>query len=318
MKNKIKNSKILVTGGAGFVGSHLVEKLLLSKPDKIYIIDNLFRGKLENISQFKDNSRVEFYRDDIQNTNLVDKLMKKADYCFHMAALRINACAANPRDGFEVMVKATFNLVESAKKYKLKKLIYSSSASIYGLAQKFPTPESNNPYDNQTFYGAAKLFGEQLLRSYHYMYGLDYIALRYFNIYGPKMDRDGKYTEVLIKWLECIKNNTNPIIKGNGSTTMDFIFVDDVVNANILALQSDKTDEVFNVGSGKETSLKELLIKALKVNNSKLLPVFTDENVVNPVKRRLADIKKAKKILGFKPKISLEKGLKKLSQWYFE
>jgi len=205
-----------------------------------------------------------------------------------------------------------------SKKYNVKKIVYSSSASVYGLAQHFPTPETDNPYDNQTFYGAAKLFGEQLLRSYKFMYGLDYVALRYFNAYGPRMDTDGKYTEVMIKWLDCIRDNRNPLIYGDGSTTMDFVYVKDIAKANVAALLSDATDEVFNIGNCEETSLSELLDVLLKVNNSKLKPEYRASDSVNPVPRRLAEISKAEHILNFKPTISLEKGMKELSQWYFE
>jgi UDP-glucose 4-epimerase len=316
--NRIEGSRIFVTGGAGFVGSYLVEELLSSRPQKVYILDNLFRGSYANMATFINNPIVEFTKGDIKDAALIDEFMSKSDYCFHMAALRINACAANPLDGFDVMVKAVFDIVESARKHKIKKFIYSSSASVYGLAQNFPTPETDNPYDNRTFYGAAKLFGEQMLRSYYHMYGLDYAALRYFNVYGPRMDTDGKYTEVMIKWLDCIKVGRNPLICGDGSTTMDFVYVKDVARSNILALLSDVTDEVFNIGSQRETSLEELLKILLKVNNSALAPRFITENTVNPVKRRLADIGKAGKTLNYQPLVGLEEGLKLLSEWYFE
>ena len=154
---------------------------------------------------------------------LLEKLVQQSDYVFHMAALRINACAADPREGFDVMVKATFDLIELCKKHQIKKIVYSSTASVYGLAQNFPTPESDNPYNNQTFYGGAKIWGEQLLRSYKFMYGLDYVALRYFNVYGPRMDTDGKYTEVMIKWLDCIRDRNRPRIFGDGTDSMDFV-----------------------------------------------------------------------------------------------
>jgi len=234
-----------------------------------------------------------------------------------MAALRINACAANPRDGFDVMLRSTFELAELCVKHKVKKVIYSSSASVYGLAQNFPTPESDNPYDNQTFYGAAKLFGEQLFRSYKFMYGLDYVALRYFNAYGPRMDTDGKYTEVMIKWLDCIREGRNPLIYGDGSTSMDFVYVKDIAKANIAALNAEVTDMAFNIGNQVETSLSELLAVLLKVNDSNLKPEFREENSINPVSRRLADLTKAKQLLQFQSTYTLESGLKELSQWYF-
>lgn len=317
-KNKISGSTILVTGGAGFIGSYLIEELLKYSPEKVIIIDNLIRGSFENMKEFFDNPAVEFIEGDIKNESLLEKCVSQSDYIFHMAALRINACAADPSDGFETMIRAPFTIAELARKYKVKKIIYSSSASVYGLAQHFPTPESDNPYDNQTFYGAAKLFGEQLFRSYKFMYGLDYIALRYFNVYGPRMDTDGKYTEVMIKWLDCIRDNKAPVIHGDGSTSMDFIFVKDVAAANVKALLSEVTDENLNIGYSKETSLKELLEMMIKVNKSKIKPVFTESNSVNPVSRRLSDNRKAKKLLNFTPETKLKQGLKELSGWYFE
>jgi UDP-glucose 4-epimerase len=316
--NKIKDSTILITGGAGFIGSYVIEELIPLKPKKIIILDNLIRGSRANMKNFLDNPLVEFHEGDIRDTGLLEKCISGTDYIFHMAALRINACAANPRDGFDVMLKSTFEVATLSAKHKVKKIIYSSSASVYGLAQHFPTPETDNPYNNQTFYGAAKMWGEQLFRSFKFMYGLDYVALRYFNAYGPRMDTDGKYTEVMIKWLDCIRDGKNPLIYGDGSTTMDFVYVKDIARANIAALQAEVTDESFNIGNCEETSLRGLLDVLLKVNNSALSPEFRPENSINPVSRRLADISKAKELLNFTPTVSLEKGMKELTEWYFD
>ncbi|MBL7743341.1 MAG: NAD-dependent epimerase/dehydratase family protein [Chitinophagaceae bacterium] len=317
MHNKVKDSVIVVTGGAGFIGSYVVEELIPLQPKKIIIIDNFIRGSRENMKSFIDNPVVEFYEGDIRDNIKLEHCIAGSDYVFHMAALRINACAASPRDGFEVMLKSTFEVAELCKKHKVKKVIYSSSASVYGLAQHFPTPETDNPYNNQTFYGAAKMWGEQLFRSYKFMYGLDYVALRYFNAYGPRMDTDGKYTEVMIKWLDCIRDSKSPLIYGDGSTTMDFVYVRDIAKANIAALQADVTDEAFNIGNCEETSLSGLLDVLLKVNDSTLKPEFREETSYNPVSRRLADISKAKKMLDFTPTVSLEQGMKELTEWYF-
>jgi UDP-glucose 4-epimerase len=317
MLNKVRNSVILVTGGAGFIGSYVVEQLIPLEPSKIIIIDNFIRGSRLNMKSFLDNPLVEVHEGDIRDAALMDKLVAGTDYVFHMAALRINACAANPKEGFDVMLKATFDLAELSVKYQVKKVIYSSSASVYGLAQHFPTPETDNPYNNQTFYGAAKMWGEQLFRSFKFMYGLDYVALRYFNAYGPRMDTDGKYTEVMIKWLDCIRDGKRPLINGDGSTSMDFVYVKDIARANIAALQADVTDENFNIGNCEETSLKQLLEALLAVNNSSLEPEFKSSDAVNPVSRRLADISKAKDLLGFTPTVNLRQGLAELSEWYF-
>jgi len=318
MYNKVKDSIILVTGGAGFIGSYVIEELLPLQPKKIIIIDNLIRGSLANMKNYIKNPVVEFHNGDIRDLELLEKCIKGTDYVFHMAALRINSCAANPREGFEVMLKSTFEVASLSAKHQVKKVIYSSSASVYGLAQHFPTPETDNPYNNQTFYGAAKMWGEQLFRSFKFMYGLDYVALRYFNAYGPRMDTDGKYTEVMIKWLDCIRDGKNPLIFGDGSTTMDFVYVKDIAKSNIAALQADVSDEAFNIGNCEETSLKELLDVLLKVNHSSLTPEYREENSINPVSRRLADIGKAKELLKFTPTITLEQGMKELSEWYFE
>jgi len=318
MLNKVKNSTILVTGGAGFIGSYVIEELIPLQPKKIIIIDNFIRGSRENMKSFINNPVIELHEADIRDTERLEQCISGCDYIFHMAALRINACAANPQDGFDVMLKSTFEIAQLAVKHKIKKVIYSSSASVYGLAQHFPTPETDNPYNNQTFYGAAKMWGEQLFRSYKFMYGLDYVALRYFNAYGPRMDTDGKYTEVMIKWLDCIRDGRNPLIYGDGSTTMDFVYVRDIAKANIAALEADVTDEAFNIGNCEETSLKQLLGVLLKVNDSNLTPEHREENSINPVSRRLADISKAQRLLNFTPTVSLEQGMKELTKWYFD
>jgi UDP-glucose 4-epimerase len=317
MNNIIYQSRILVTGGAGFIGSYVVEELLKYHPSKIIILDNLIRGSLENMEAFKDHPEVEFVKGDIRDSRLLEKCVEGVDYIFHMAALRINACSANPADGFDVMLKSTFELASQCIKHKVKKVIYSSSASVYGLAKSFPTPESESPYDNQTFYGSAKLWGEQLFRSFKFMYGLDYVALRYFNVYGPRMDTDGKYTEVMIRWLDCIKEGKSPLVYGNGGTTMDLVFVRDVASANVAALLTEVSDQTFNIGSGEETSLNRLLEILLEVNDSELIPEYREENTINPVSRRLADNHKAKSLLNFKSSVDLYEGLSCLSQWYF-
>jgi len=316
--SKINKSKILVTGGAGFVGSYIVEELLKKEPAQVIIIDNMLRGTHRNMESFIDNPLVEYKEGDIRDFKLMENLISSVDYVFHLAALRITRCAENQKEAFEVMVQATFNIIELCKKYEIKKLIYSSTASVYGLAQNFPTPESDNTYDNKTFYGAAKSFGEATLRSYHDMHGLNYVALRYFNIYGPRMDTEGKYTEVMIKWFDCIKNNKAPLIYGDGSTSMDFVYVEDVARANILALESEVSDEVFNVGYQRETSLKELLNTMLEVTKSDLKPEHKPDNTINPVSKRIADISKANNLLGFEPKTSLEQGIDDLYNWYLE
>ena len=217
--------------------------------------------------------------------------------------------------GSEIL--GSFNVVDAARQAGVRKIVAASSASIYGLADVFPTPEDHHPYNNQTWYGASKVMLEGLLRSYHAMYGLPYVALRYFNVYGPRMDTHGKYTEVLVRWIDRIAQGQPPLILGDGHQTMDFVYIDDVAKANVLALQSDCDDDVINVASGRETSLRELAAALLKVMGAThLVPEYGPERSVNPVLRRLASTRKAQSLLGFRAEVGLEEGLDRLVRWW--
>jgi UDP-glucose 4-epimerase len=314
---EIFNSKILITGGCGLIGSTTVD-LLLSEysPAKIVIFDNLSRGTLANIEESLKDPRVTLVRGDIRDRGAVQRATWGMDAVIHMAALRITACAGMPREAMEVMCDGSFNVIEAATAAGVKKVVAASSASIYGLADSFPTREDHHPYNNRTWYGTSKLMLEGLLRSFHDMYGLSYVALRYFNVYGPRMDIHGKYTEVLIRWMERIASGKSPIILGDGSQTMDFVYIEDVARCNILALQSEITDDVFNVASGQETSLNELAAALLSAMDSDLQPIFGPERTINPVSRRLADTTKAERLLGFKSRVGLEEGLTQLISWW--
>src|SRR3989344_267086 len=314
----LKNSRILVTGGAGFIGSFVVEQLLQEGVKEVVIIDNFFRGSRENLQACLKDKRVVVLERDIRDRDLIDAQFAGIDYCFHLAALRITHCAIEPRQALEIMYDGTFNVLESCVKHKIKKVLFASSASVYGQADTFPTKESHHPYNNQTFYGAAKLANELMLRSFYYMFGLSYNAVRYFNVYGPRMDTFGKYTEVFIRWHHLIKDGKEPLIFGEGNQTMDFIYIEEVARASILALKADVQNEVFNIASGTETSLKELCELLLKAMHSSLqpkhVPMPEDRKKVE-VMRRLADIQKSKEKIGFESKVSLERGLVKLVQW---
>jgi len=313
----IKGASILVTGGCGLIGSTTIELLLRdSNPARIVIMDNLIRGTMSNVEKVLKDPRVTLIRGDIRDVDAVHAAARGMDAVIHMAALRITACAADVREAMEVMCDGSFNVVEAARVAGVKKVVAASSASIYGLAESFPTREDHHPYNNQTWYGATKVMLEGLLRSYHSMYGLPYVALRYFNVYGPRMDIHGKYTEVLIRWMERIAAGQPPLILGDGTTTMDFVYIDDVARANVFALQSDVSDEAFNVASGTETSLRELAAALLKVMGSDLKPEYGPERSVNPVSRRLADIGKAQRLLGYKTETGLEEGLRRLVEWW--
>lgn len=313
----VRGSNILVTGGCGLVGSTTIDLLLRDHaPGKIVIFDNLVRGTLANVETALKDPRVTLVQGDIRDVAAVHKVTKGMDAVIHMATLRITACAAEPREALEVMCDGSFNVLEAAQAAGVKKFVTASSASIYGLADTFPTTEDHHPYNNRTWYGASKVMLEGLLRSFNDMYGLPYVALRYFNVYGPRMDIHGKYTEVLIRWMERIAAGQPPLILGDGKQTMDFIYIDDIARANILALQSDLGDDVFNVASGTETSLNDLAAALLKVMGSDLKPEYGPERKVNPVSRRLADTTKAEKLLGFRSEVDLEEGLRRLVGWW--
>jgi len=314
---RIDGANILVTGGCGLIGSTTIDMLLRDhSPARIVILDNLARGSLDNVATTLEDPRVELVRGDIRDAKLVNSVTEGMDAVVHMATLRITACAENPREAHEVMCDGTYNVVEAAHLAGVKKFITASSASIYGLADVFPTREDHHPYNNRTWYGASKVMLEGLLRSFNDMYGFPYVAHRYFNVYGPRMDVHGKYTEVLIRWMERIASGVPPLILGDGKTTMDFIYIDDVARANVLALASDVSDQVFNIASGVETSLSQLAAALLNVMESPLAPVYGPERKVNPVSRRLADVTKAERMLGFRATVSLEDGLRRLVEWW--
>ena len=315
--SELTNSRVLITGGAGFVGSHITDYLLKENVSEVILLDNFVRGRKENILEPLKSKKTRLVEGDIRDTNLLDTLFKGIDYCFHMAALRITQCAEDPREAKEVMLDGTYNLVEACIRHRVKKTILASSASIYGQASYFPTPEEHPPYNNYTFYGAAKMANELIFRSFYEMYGFQYNALRFFNIYGPRMDTYGKYTEVLIKWYHLIRSGKRPVLFGDGDQTMDFIYVEDIANANILAMKTNSVDQVFNVGSEVETSLKELCHTLLDVMGSDIKPKYISipvERKKVEVRRRLSDTKKIKSI-GFQVTHNLKDGLKKLVSW---
>ncbi|MDO8581061.1 MAG: NAD-dependent epimerase/dehydratase family protein [Candidatus Omnitrophota bacterium] len=317
----MKNSRILLTGGAGFVGSYIIDQLLQEPVKEIVVIDNFVRGSRKNLERALQDKRVHLTEGDIRDREGLDHLFEGIDYCFHLAALRITHSAAEPRHALEVMYDGTFNVLESSVKHKIKKVMFASSASIYGQAEEFPTNEKHHPYNNRTFYGAAKTANELMLRSFNHMYGLTYNAVRYFNIYGPRMDTHGKYTEVFIRWYHLIKEGKPPLIFGDGKQTMDFIYIEDVARASILALKAEVQNEAFNIASGVETSLEQLCFLLLDAMGSNLkpqyVPVPEDRKKVEVI-RRLADVSKAKKFIGFEANIELKEGLMKLLHWLDE
>ena len=313
----LEGKNVLVTGGAGFVGSHIVDLLVEEGCRKVTVIDNMVRGRPENLARAATSVAVELVEGDIRDHATMERLVSEANIVFHQAALRITHCAAEPRQALEVMVDASFNLFTLCVEHGVEKVVVASSASIYGMAEAFPTDETHHPYDNRTLYGAAKLFNEGLLRSFHDMYGLNYVALRYFNVYGPRMDIHGKYTEVLIRWMERIAEGQPPIIFGDGSQAMDMVHVTDVARANLLAAKSTASDAVFNIGSGSEISLAELAGRlAAVMGKTGLEPEFAPERKINPVPRRQAGTDNAKRLLGFETLVDVDAGLRALVAWW--
>lgn len=312
--------KVFVTGGAGLIGSHIVDLLVDGQLDGTYgdivVYDDMTRGRLDNIADAMGRGRVEVVQADIRDVGALERAIDGADLVFHLAAIRITHCAEDPRLAMEVLGNGTFNVVDAAHRTGTKRIVASSTASIYGMADEFPTTERHHPYNNRTLYGAIKVFNEGLLRSYNDMFGLDYVALRYFNVYGPRMDVFGKYTEVLIRWMERIIAGEPPIIFGDGTQTMDFVYATDIARANILAAHADVTDDVFNIASGTETSLNGLAAALCAAMGSDLAPEYGPERSVNPVPRRLADITRARDLLGFEAKVGLDEGLRDLVAWW--
>jgi len=312
----LKDKRVLITGGAGLIGSHIADLVAERGPSEIIILDNFVRGRLENLKQALAAFPLTIIHGDIRDRALLAQVFEGVDVVFHQAAIRITQCAEEPRLAFDVLAGGTFDVLEAAVNAKVSKVVAASSASVLGLAESFPTTEDHHPYNNRTIYGAAKAFNEGLLRSFADMYGLRYVALRYFNVYGPRMDVHGAYTEVLIRWMERLARGEPPLIHGDGSQTMDFVNVRDIARANVLAAEADVTDEVFNVASGTETSLLQLAQALSKVMGVSIPPEHGPARTVNGVTRRLADTTKAERMLGFKAEIGLEQGLEELVDWW--
>ena len=313
---RIEGANILVTGGAGTIGSTLVDQLLEAGAAHVDVLDNLVRGRLANLDDAIATGRATLIDGDVRDRKVVDEVTAGKDIVFHQAAIRITQCAEEPRLALEVLVDGTFNVVEAVARHKVSKLVAASSASVYGMADDFPTTERHHHENNDTLYGASKTFNEGLIRSYRAMEGIDYVLLRYFNVYGPRMDVHGLYTEVLVRWMERIADGKPPLIFGDGQQTMDFVCVPDIARANVLAAQSDIVEGTYNIASGTETSLLELAEALLKVMDSDLGVEFGPARTVNNVARRLADVSAARRDLGWESKIGLEEGLRELVEWW--
>jgi len=312
--NRIAGTCCLVTGGAGFIGSTIAGQLVKAGASEVRIIDNFVRGSRNNLASLCKSAKIKVIDGDIRDDALVDCATAGVNYVFHQAALRITRCAEAPREAVEVLIQGTVNVLEAAVRRGTKRVIAASSASVYGDPNYLPIDESH-PFNNRTMYGAGKIAMEQMLRAYLTTSGLSYNALRYFNVYGPRMDLVGVYTEVLIRWLDAIEENRSPVIFGDGAQSMDFIFIEDVARANLLAADADVQDEVFNVGTGIQTTLLELCRILLRLTGSSLQPEFRAPRAVANVRMRRAATEKAERLLGFKAEIALEEGLTRLIRW---
>ena len=316
---EIKDSKILVIGGAGFIGSFVVRELLKHEVAEVVIYDNFARGKMENIEDCLQDRRCRLYENggDIRETDLLDEAMKGKDYVFHLSAMWLLHCKDFPRTAFHVNIEGTFNVLEACVKNGIKKLIYSSSASVYGDAVQVPKTEEH-PYNNKNFYGATKIAGEAMCTAFNDRYSLSVIGLRYMNVYGPGQDQTAAYTGVVPIMLNKIDANEPPVINGDGSQAYDFIYVEDVARCNVAALTSDTSFGFYNVGTGVQTSIRELCDTILRLKNSDLKVTYKPYSADDAralVKNRIGSPVKAKKELGFEYTYDLETGLQRLIDW---
>lgn len=307
-------TRYLVTGGAGFIGSNVVDHLITSGAEQVIVLDDLSGGKTGNLAAAVRSGKVQFVTGDVRDGRLVRNLLMGTDAVFHQAAIKILRTVSEPRLALDVMVNGTYEVADAAADLGVK-VIAASTASVYGLAEEFPTSERHHPYDNETLYGAAKLLTEGIMRSLAATKGLEYVILRYFNVYGPRMDTTGAYTEVLPRWMDRISKGLPPLIDGDGSNSRDFIHVGDIARGNLLAAASDVSGEVFNLGSGEETTLSELAVLLADAMGSDLKPEYGPPRKADPVPRRMADISAAARNLGWVPEVDLETGLAELASW---
>jgi UDP-glucose 4-epimerase len=310
--HELAGSRVLVTGGAGFIGSHVVELLLAEDVAKVMVLDNFVRGSRRNLERVAGDSRLTVVDGTIEDVDLLAQATDGQDYVFHLAALWLHECVNEPRRAIEVNVLGTFNVVEAAVAAGVRKLVYSSSASVYGDAVEIPMTESH-PFNNRTLYGATKIAGEQFTRAFHEQHGLDWVGLRYMNVYGPRMDDRGAYVSVIVKVLDRIALGEAPVIFGDGSQAYDFVHVGDVARANLLALTTNATDVELNIGSGVQTTIKELVERLLELTDSDVEPEYRDEQMF--VKNRVGSTEKAERLLGFRAEIGLDDGLRSTIRW---
>jgi len=312
----LEGKKLVVVGGAGLIGSHTVDLLIKEDVKEILIYDNFVRGSEQNLENALKDPRVSIYDigGDIMHTDILQSAFEGADGVFHFAALWLLQCHDYPRSAFDVNVRGTFNIMEACVAKGVKRLVSSSSASVYGDAVREPMDE-DHPYNNKNFYGATKIAGEALLRSFHHRYDLDYVGLRYMNVYGPRQDYHGAYIAVIMKMLDAIDRGESPTIMGDGSEAFDFVAVEDCGLANVCAMQSEATDQNYNVGTGIRTSLKELAEMIIEITACDRPINYAPRSQATLVKNRVGDPVKASKEINFTAQIDLRDGLQRLINW---
>ena len=315
--NTLENKKVLVTGGAGFIGSFVVTELLKENVGEIVIYDNLARGDMSYIEEQLKDPRCNYFKGDLREIDLLNVAMTGCDYVIHLAAMWLLHCKDYPRTAFDVNIQGTFNVLEACVNNKVSRLAYSSSASVYGDASEVPMTEEH-PFNNRNFYGASKIACEAMCRAFYDRYNLDYVGLRYMNVYGPHQDQTAAYTGVVPIMLNKIDANEPPVINGDGTQAYDFIYVEDVARSNVLALKAVSTDEFYNVGSGVQTSIKELcdLILELKESDLKVTyQPYSEDDARRMVQNRIGCPIKASRDLDFDYTYNLRDGLLRLIKW---
>jgi UDP-glucose 4-epimerase len=308
--------KLVLIGGAGLIGSHTVDRLLQEPVREIVIYDNFVRGRMENLADGLRDPRVRVFDigGDILQTDILDAALEGADGVFHFAALWLLQCHEFPRAAFDVNIRGTFNVMEACVRRGVARLVYSSSASVYGDAVEEPMTE-DHPFNNRNFYGATKIAGEAMLRAFHHRYGLDYVGLRYMNVYGPRQDYRGAYIAVIMKMLDAIDRGESPTVLGDGSEAFDFVAVEDCAHANVCAMQADAVDRFYNVGTGRRTSLKELAGLLLELTGSTRPVAYAPRSQATLVRNRIGSPARARDEIGFTARVELRQGLQRLIDW---
>ena len=312
----LTGKKVVLVGGAGLIGSHTADALLAEDVREVVIYDNFVRGRVENLASALADPRVRIFDigGDILQTDILEAALEEADGVFHFAALWLLQCHEFPRSAFDVNVRGTFNVMEACVKKGVRRLVHSSSASVYGDAVEEPMTE-DHPFNNKNFYGATKIAGEAMLRAFHHRYGLDYVGLRYMNVYGPRQDYHGAYIVVIMKMLDAIDRGESPTILGDGTEAFDFVAVEDCGLANVCAMKAEVTDRFYNVGTGTRTSLRELAELILEITGCTRPIAYAPRSQKTLVRNRIGSPVRASKEIGFTSRVALRDGMERLIAW---